>query len=248
MPFISTRVSQFSYFDQLLGQPVWQDRKILDFGGNRGGFLVGAGDQVKHENYWCMDIVREALDDGRRQFPQAHFVHYNRYHSEYNPSGIRYEQVPDCGLKFDFILAFSVFTHTHQKEIHELVAQLRRMLEPNGTLAFTFTDPSYDTGLSSLPSGRYMRKLLKMLQSDFPSLDIESTLERASQCNWSILIDDQLWIEPGDGLCQMEREGEPMESYCAYYAVDYMAALFPDGKIRPPVGDSWQHCCILGEA
>jgi hypothetical protein len=38
---ISTRVTQFAYFDQLLGGPAWKGRKVLDFGGNIGTFLVG---------------------------------------------------------------------------------------------------------------------------------------------------------------------------------------------------------------
>jgi hypothetical protein len=51
-------------------------------------------------------------------------------------------------LKFDIILAFSVFTHTHQKEMLELVEQLRRLLAPRGVLAFTFCDPAYDRSLT----------------------------------------------------------------------------------------------------
>lgn len=118
-----------------------------------------------------MDIVRAALEDGRRRYSDAHFVHYNRYHSEYNPEGNRYEPVPDRGLKFDYILPFSVFTHVHRNELIELVGQLRSMLAPDGMLAFTFTDPSYDTGLSLFPSGRYMLKLLMVLrQNGFLSL------------------------------------------------------------------------------
>jgi SAM-dependent methyltransferase len=245
---VSTRVTQFPYYDQVLGRPNWEGHKILDFGGNHGGFLVGAGDRVNHDDYWCMDIVRAALDAGRRQFPQGHFIHYDRYNSEYNPSGTRNLQIPDCGLNYDFILAFSVFTHIHRSELLELVEQLRRMLEPNGVLAFTFTDPSYDTGLSIFPSGRYMTSLLVALKDIYPSLDVEDTLERASQSNWSILIDDKLWVEPDDDLCQQNRQGRELESYCAYYRVEYMASLFPEAKILPPVNEEWQHCGVLGKS
>jgi hypothetical protein len=242
---ISTRVSQFSYFDQILGNPNWRGRRILDFGGNQAGFLVGAAEHVDHESYWCLDIVRAALAEGHAKFPRAHFVHYDRYHSEYNPSGVPDLPVPDLGLEFDYILAFSVFTHIDQKELIQHVARLRRMLAPSGTLAFTFTDPSYDTGLSIFPTGRYMNKLLTALACKYPGLDIEDTLERASRAKWSILIDDRLWIEPGDELCQQARRGKALESYCAYYSVDYMATLFPEGEIVPPVGEEWQHCCII---
>jgi hypothetical protein len=107
---VSTRLTQFSYFDQQLGSPVWKGRKILDFGGNVGTFLAGAGDNVQHDDYWCIDLNAAVIEDGRRSFPQAHFVHYNRYSSQYNPNGVRRLQIPDCGISFDIILAFSVFT------------------------------------------------------------------------------------------------------------------------------------------
>lgn len=243
---VSTRVSQFPYYDQALGEPDWKGRKILDFGGNNGGFLAGSGNQINLDDYWCMDIVRAALEDGRKRYPDAHFVHYNRYNSEYNPEGTRYEPVPDCGLKFDFILPFSVFTHIHRSELLDLVAQLRSQLAPDGVLAFTFTDPGYDTGLSIFPSGHYMLKLLTVLRRDYPELDVEEIHKRACQADWAVLIDDQLWVEPGDELCQQEREGRSLESYCAYYSADYMASLFPDAQIQPPTGEEWQHCCILG--
>jgi len=119
--YLSTRQTQFSYFNQMLGGPVWKGKKTLDFGGNVGGFLVSAGDHVDHDDYWCLDLTQAAIDEGRRSFPRANFVYYDRYSSYFNPSGVRNLPVPDLGLKFDIILAFSVFTHTHRKEMIELV-------------------------------------------------------------------------------------------------------------------------------
>ena len=53
---ISGRTTQFIYFDELLERPRWKGSSILDFGGNIGGFLAGAGDSVDHDHYWCVDI------------------------------------------------------------------------------------------------------------------------------------------------------------------------------------------------
>src|SRR5829696_6348192 len=116
---ISQRQNQFFYFDQLLDHPVWEGSTILDFGGNVGGFLQGA-DRVDHDDYWCLDVTKAAVEQGQQNFPRAHFVHYNRYSSYFNPDGIPYLPVPDLGLKFNIIVAFSVFTHTHQIEMLEL--------------------------------------------------------------------------------------------------------------------------------
>ena len=245
--FVSTRQTQFSYFDQLLEGPVWKGSKILDFGGNVGGFLAGAGDRVEHDDYWCLDLHRGAIEQGQRDFPRAHFLHYNRYSAQYNPEGVRYLPVPDLGLKFDIILAFSVFTHTHEREMLELVEQLRGMLSPEGVFAFTFTDPSYDRSLSNpaLPSGTDVRKMLEWRKAENPALEIEGMVETARQSRWCLLIDDQLYVEPGDELCQQKRQGKPWESYGSFFTVDYMMSLFPDAKVLPPVSPEWQHCCVL---
>jgi SAM-dependent methyltransferase len=139
---VSTRLTQFPYFDELLGRPVWKGRKILDFGGNVGTFLESAGDNVDHENYWCVDLNPAVIAHGRSRYPRAHFVHFNRYSSQYNPHGIRHLPVPDCGgVEFDFILAFSVFTHVDQKESRE---------EAHGARACQLEIPAVSEGLPRL--------------------------------------------------------------------------------------------------
>jgi SAM-dependent methyltransferase len=244
---ISTRETQFSYFDEVLEGPTWRGSKILDFGGNVGGFLVSAGDRVDHDDYWCLDLNRQVIEMGSRDFPRAHFLHYNRYSSQYNPDGVRYLPVPDLGLRFDVVMAFSVFTHTHPDEMLELVEQLRGMLTPQGALAFTFTDPSYDRSLSApeLPSGTDVRKMLEWRQAENPSLEIEEMVETARQSKWCILIDETLYVEPGAEFSNQEHHGKPWESYCSYFTVDYVKSLFPGAKVFPPVTPEWQHCCVL---
>ena len=244
---VSTRITQFGYFNEILERPVWKGSKILDFGGNAGTFLTSADGNVDHDDYWCLDLNRSVLEIGRREFPQAHFVHYNRYSSQYNPDGIRNLPVPDLGLKFDIVVAFSVFTHTHPSEMIELVGQLREVLAPGGALAFTFTDPSYDRSLSdpSLPSGTDVRKMLQWQQAENPSLEIEGMVEEAFRSKWCLLIDDKLYIEPGIEFSHQERRGRPGESYCSYFTVDYIASLFPQAKVFPPVSPEWQHCCVF---
>lgn len=234
---VSTRSTQFSYFDQLLERPKWKGRKLLDFGGNVGTFLVGAGDQVDHTDYWCVDLNLDVVEQGRRTYPRAHFVHYNRYSSQYNPNGVRHLPVPECEVKFDIIMAFSVFTHTDRSEMLELVGSLRGMLAPEGVLAFTFDDPHYDRSLSdpTSPSGSAVRRHLQ-------SRGIAEIVERM---RWCVLIDDDIYVEPGDELNHQTRAGKPLESYCSFFTVDYMASLFPDATVHPPVSPEWQYCCIL---
>lgn len=244
---ISTRVTQFAYFDELLGRPDWRGRKVLDFGGNVGTFLEGARGAVAQEDYWCVDLNREVVERGRREYPRAHFVHYDRYSSQFNPEGTRYLAVPDCGVGFDFVFAFSVFTHTHPREMIELVGQLRRQLRPGGVLAFTFCDPAYDRSLSDprLPPGSDVRKNLEQQRVHNTARDIDELVERAGRSRWCVLVDEELYVEPGSELCLQERRGKPGESYCSFLTVDYVRTLFPDARVAPPVSPEWQHCCIL---
>jgi SAM-dependent methyltransferase len=244
---VSTRETQFLYFDEVLGHPFWRGARILDFGGNVGGFLTSAGERVDQQDYWCLDLNREVIDRGHRAFPRAHFIHYDRYSSQYNPDGVRNLPIPDLGLRFDIAMAFSVFTHTHPNEMIELVDQILDKLAPAGALAFTFTDPSYDRSLTGpgLPSGTDVRKMLEWRQAENPSLYIEDMVETARKSRWCILIDETLHVEPGSELSHQEHRGRPWESYCSYFTVDYIKSLFPEGKVFSPVSPEWQHCCVL---
>lgn len=236
---ISTRLTQFSYFDEQLGRPAWKGRKVLDFGGNVGTFLASAGGEVDQADYWCVDLNPAVVEQGRRTYPRAHFVHYNRYSPQYNPYGIRHLPVPDCGVKFDIILAFSVFTHVDRREMVELVGSLRSMLSRGGVLVFTFFDPHYDRSLSdpTLPPGSAIGHYFES----------QSGGGMRRQPQWYVLIDEELYVEPGDDFCHQTRVGKPLESYCSFFTTDYMRSLFPDARVLPPVSPEWQHCCILSE-
>ena len=222
----------------MLDHPVWKGSKILDFGGNVGGFLAGAGDNVDHDDYWCLDVTKGAIESGQRNYPRAHFVHFNRYSSYFNPDGVPYLPVPDLGLKFDIIVAFSVFTHTHRNEMVELVNQLRSHLSSRGALAFTFSDPSYDHSLANpdLPRRAGIDPMFE---------DWSDGTCRPSRLKWCVYIDDEFVAEPGPEFCQQERRGRPGESYCSYYTSSYMKSLFPGASVHPPVVREWQHCCVL---
>src|SRR5258706_12007971 len=121
MSFVTRNYGQFAYFDAQLGRPDWRAMKVLDFGGNTGNLLKDPNSTVEPENYWCIDVSRDAIETGRRQHPAAHFMFYDRYNFEYNPKGVRDLEIPDTGITFDCILALSVFTHTPKSEMLELI-------------------------------------------------------------------------------------------------------------------------------
>jgi hypothetical protein len=111
------------------------------------------------------------------------------------------------------------------------------MLAPDGVLAFTFFDPNYDRSLSdpALPTGSTARRNLGPCGSD----------EAVARARWFILVDDRLYLEPGDELCHQTRLGKPLESYISFFTADYIASLFPEAEVLAPASPEWQHCCIL---
>jgi SAM-dependent methyltransferase len=234
---VSTRRTQFPYFNELLGRPVWKGRKILDFGGNIGTFLASAGDKVDHQDFWCIDINPAVIAQGRSLYPRAHFVHFNRYNSQYNPHGIRNHPIPDCGVKFDFIFGFSVFTHVDEKEMIENVGSLRQMLSADGVLAFTFLEPHYDRSLSD-PS-------LQRGSTVLSNLGPRENYEAVRRARWFVLIDNRIYIEPGDTVCHQKRTGKPLEAFCSFFTEEHIKSLFPDAAVYAPVHREWQHCCVI---
>lgn len=241
---LTTRETQFAYFDEILGRPQWRGKKILDFGGNTGVFLRHARG-IDPADYWCMDVHEPALERGRAEHPRAHFVHYDRYSTEFNPDGILDLPVPDSGTRFDVIIAFSVFTHVHRTELFELVTALRRMLAPGGVLAFTFCDPRYDRSLSdpSLPPGPDTLKNLSWFPK-YSAAEIDMMVERGRRSRWCIAIDGELYVDPDDLSPKRCRE-EGWGTYCSYFTTGTVQEMFPEATIHEPVKPEWQHCALL---
>ena len=86
------RFGQFHYFETQLGHPDRAGKAVLDFGGNPGNFLADSNNRIRPHDYYCVDVIKEAIEEGRRQFPQAHLVHYDRLNCSFNPEGI--EDIP----------------------------------------------------------------------------------------------------------------------------------------------------------
>ena len=91
-------------------------------------FLSGRHLRSSTTTIGVLIFVEPALERGRKTFPRAHFVFYDRYNSHYNPTGVVDLPVPFPGRMFDFILAFSVFTHVSVREMLDLLDQLMSML------------------------------------------------------------------------------------------------------------------------
>jgi|GEM_PF-2040881 len=64
---------RFAYFNRQLDYPDWSGQAVLDFGGNVGNLLLDPDCTIRPEDYYCVDVIQEALEEGRKRSRQAHW-------------------------------------------------------------------------------------------------------------------------------------------------------------------------------
>jgi len=240
MSWISRARGQFAFFDSVLGKPDWKDKRVLDFGGNVGNLLRDPNCTIKPRNYWCIDVSRDAIQTGKRDFPDAHWFFLDRYNFAFNPTGIAGMRLPELDVRFDFILAYSVFTHIASEEMIETIDELRRLLEKGGLLAVSFFDPNVI--VRSEPGGpTTLKKRLEKIRKDNGSIDVEGLLEQARNARRCIIVNDgDLYVDCDDIGNHMEHK-----SFQTFFTHDFMKELFPEAIIQPPLNGGPHSCCIL---
>ena len=248
MAFLSTKTGQFTYFAQQFGESNWRGKNVLDFGGNVGNILRDPNSTIDHERYWCIDVVRDSIEKGKIEFPEAHWLFYDRYCFFFNPYGIHAHSLPPLGRNFDFIVAYSVFTNTPRTDMLQLVAELNDLLNKNGGLAFTFIDPYYHSWPGRDPRNNLVWRLEREIflegeKGNVLNIDVHALNERAKNANWFVLVNgEDLYLETEDVRSYAPEE---QRTYHTFYTVDYMRSLIPDATILPPANDEMQHCCVI---
>jgi SAM-dependent methyltransferase len=259
--WISARMGQFAYFNQQLGHPDWTGKRVLDFGGNVGNILLDRKCAIEPRDYWSIDVSRDAMAEGKRRHPEAHFLFYDRYNHEYNPTGKVGLPIPDPGVRFDFIVAWSVVTHNSKSETLDFVDQLMELLTEDGRLAFTFMDPLWTAPPgwareTEAPGKSNLGWLLgKRQHENKPEMDVPGLLTKVenSKVTWLNLVNaDKLIFDPDDdGLSGVEpaEDGDPAHqphrTYLSFCTPEYMSRLYPNAEIRPPAEPERHHCAIL---
>ncbi|MEM7428902.1 MAG: class I SAM-dependent methyltransferase [Pseudomonadota bacterium] len=242
MTFISTKTGQFRYFALQLDDFDWQGKDVLDFGGNIGNLLRDPECTAEVARYTCIDVDREAIDRGRESFPEATWLHYDRYCFYFNPGGMPGLAVPDPGRTFDYIVCYSVFTNTLRRDMFDLVEQLKAMLKPSGKLAFTFIDQHFHAWPGNYAGDNLMWRLERD-NKERPEIDNVRLHAQAANSSWCTLVNaSEIFIETEE-LPRVD--GDQQQSCHTYYTAEYMQSLFPGAIIRPPANQEMQHCCIL---
>jgi hypothetical protein len=228
---LSENRGQFAYFDTQLGHPDWSRARVLDFGGNRGSLLEDAAGAIEAPLYWCLDVSRQAIDAGAQRFPDAHFLHFDRWQHRYNPGGTRNLPLLLAGERFDYILAYSVFTMIDEAETLELITALRTRLAANGTLAFTFVDPHH----RQLRNGRLLSNLEWRLE-------VAASLGHPYDPGMAAKF-------AGSETCylieQRGIEAQPRLAFETFLTAARIRTLFPDCDTLEPTEEVRHHCCVI---
>ena len=242
MTFFSTKTGQYTYFSLQLGDSNWGRKNILDFGGNIGNMLRDPNSTIDETRYWCVDVSNEAINAGRVSYPNAHWHFYNRYCFFFNPMGVRHLKLPALPQRFDYVVAYSVFTNSSRADMIDLVGQLRGLLKADGRLAFTFIDPNFHSWPESY-EGNNLQWRLERIKNENIRVDIDALAKAASNASWFVLVnEDDLYVENDDirGYAP-----EQQRSHYVFYTEKYMRSLFPEATFLTPVNNEMQHCCIL---
>ena len=123
----------------------WYKKDILDFGCNVGHLLTTSDGLIDLNKYTGIDILQQSLDVAASLHPEATWVHYNDYNSTFNPNGIKDAEIP-LSKKFDYIIAYGVFTHCEIHEIKRLINKLKLLLNDGGCLVFSIWESNHYLG------------------------------------------------------------------------------------------------------
>jgi hypothetical protein len=240
--FVPSRTDRFGYFSEQLDESDWRGKNVLDFGGSDGSLLRDPRATIDEARYWCVDVSEEAITRGRTEYPNAHWLFYDRYSFYYNPRGVPELTIPDPGPRFDIIAAYSVFTSTRAAETMALVRQLETLLTSGGTLAFTFIDPHYHSW-PERNAGSNLQWRLEKERSEGADVDVCALVGRAHGAPYCVLLNNtDLYL---DDRTIPQYPLTAQRTCHVYYAAERMAEMFPEATIKRPPENEMQHCGII---
>ena len=114
---------------------------VLDYGSGYGTFLDTSNGEFPQENYTAVDVDKNAVEEGKKFFPHANFIHYNGFSWTYNKNG-------QPGLRpmlkdryYDTIVSYGTvpFIFTIEDSL-ETINWLFNILRPGGKMLLSWLD------------------------------------------------------------------------------------------------------------
>ena len=133
----------FKYFLDFAG--LVSSSKVLDIGCGIGRMAIPLTNYLTSGTYEGIDIVPRGIKWCEKnissRYPNFHFQLADVYNMWYNPSGICVPseyRFPFADQSFDFVFLTSVFTHMLPAELENYLAEIARVLKPQGRLLATY--------------------------------------------------------------------------------------------------------------
>ena len=195
------RVSYFSVLSSL--EDSIENKTILDFGGNRGNLIYFSQGKILQTNYTCIDVDTDSITHGEKEFPSATWIHWNRLHPWYNPTGFDVS-FPVADTQFDIIWSHSVFTHL---DIKETLYCLEQLLKLKGIVIFSFVSATNVSLISRLVS------LEELVLSP-------NNIKSISNSSYSVILDKSKLLLDTDDLIKTD-----YTQIWTFYSVDFLLNL-----------------------
>ena len=108
------------------------EHSLLDFGCGNGRLAIKAIPYLYNGNYVGVDISDTFIESARKRIRKSGNYSCNYNFINNNSYGLPFEQ-----NSFDYMCAFSVFTHMEHEDSYKYLLEAKRIVKPNGKFIFS---------------------------------------------------------------------------------------------------------------
>jgi SAM-dependent methyltransferase len=129
----------FTYFQML--HPAITNGTVLDYGSGYGKFLYTSDGDFSQENYTAVDVNKNVLEEGKKFFPHANFVHYDGFNITHNRTGVHNFRPMLKDRYYDTIVSYATLpVVTTIEDSVETINWLFNLLRPGGKMLLSWLD------------------------------------------------------------------------------------------------------------